>query len=46
MYNAILAKPEKFPLVRALENIKDTPTWIHADVRNHMKSGIWIINAK
>ena len=44
MYNAILAKPEKFPLVRALENIKATPTWLHADRRNHMKAGIWVVN--
>lgn len=40
----ILAKPERFPHLRVLEAIEATPTWVHADVRNHQRPGIWIVN--
>lgn len=44
MYKSILDKPERFPRLRVMENIDATPTWLHMDVRNHTRSGIWIIN--
>ena len=44
MHARILDKQEKFPHLRVLENIVATPTWVHADVRNHQLPGIWIVN--
>lgn len=38
MYARILARPERFQYLTCMENIVSTPTWIHADVRNHQKS--------
>lgn len=41
---AILAKPEDFPFLTTLENVEMTVTWLHVDVRNHARDGIWIVN--
>jgi len=43
MHAGILANPDKFPHIRVLEKIEDTPTWVHWDTRNSTRSGIWII---
>ena len=40
----ILANPDQFPELTTLEAIKSTPTWLHFDVRNHGKRGIWVVN--
>lgn len=45
MYAQILQCPHRFPRLRVLENIDATPTWLHFDVRNHTRSGIWIVSA-
>lgn len=34
VYNEILKNKDKFHLISRIENIKDTPTWIHVDVAN------------
>lgn len=34
VYNEILKNKDKFYLISRIENIKDTPTWIHIDVAN------------
>lgn len=44
MHEEICAYPMVFPKLRVLENIEATPTWLHFDVRNHTRSGIWIVN--
>lgn len=44
VYDFILKHPDQFPEVTTMENIDATPTWLHADVRNHNRSGIWIVN--
>lgn len=44
MFTYIVERQDKFPHLRVLENIEATPTWLHFDVRNHTRSGIWIVN--
>ena len=44
MHAHILANQDKFPHLRVLEAIEATPTWVHADVRNHGRQGIWVVN--
>jgi len=44
MHAAILATPDKFPHIRALEAIVATPSWVHFDCRNHERPGIWVVN--
>jgi hypothetical protein len=39
----ILSKPEEFPLLMTLENVEKTVTWLHFDVRNHSREGIWVV---
>ena len=34
VYDEILRNIEKFYLISRIENIKDTPTWVHIDVAN------------
>lgn len=41
-YKAIIDNQDKFPYLKRLENIKLTPTWIHADVANTGKEGLEI----
>lgn len=43
MHAAIQATPDRFPHLRVLEAIEATPTWLHFDVRNHTRSGIWVV---
>lgn len=43
-YAYIREHPAEFPELTVLENIEKTPTWLHFDVRNHGKRGIWIVN--
>ena len=44
MYDYVLAHPDEFPHIRAVENIAATPTWMHFDVRNHNRPSIWVVN--
>lgn len=44
MHAYILAHPEQFPHIRAMEVISATPTWVHFDTRNHQQQGIWLVN--
>lgn len=44
VYDYLLAHQTEFPLLRALEDIKLTPSWLHVDVRNHDRSGIWVLS--
>lgn len=41
-YKAIIDNQDKFPYLKRLENIKLTPTWIHADVANTGKERLEI----
>ncbi len=34
VYNEIVKNKDKFKYLKRLENIKDTPTWVHIDVAN------------
>lgn len=34
VYEDILKNKDKFPLISRIENIKNTPTWVHIDVAN------------
>lgn len=34
VYEEILKNKDKFYLISRIENIKDTPTWVHVDVAN------------
>ena len=34
VYDEILKNKDKFYLISRIENIKDTPTWVHIDVAN------------
>ena len=34
VYEEILKNKSKFPLISRIENIKNTPTWVHIDVAN------------
>lgn len=43
MYKAILAAPNKFPLLTTVEDIVSTPTWVHIDMRNNSTPGIRIV---
>ena len=43
VYDEILRNIEKFYLISRIENIKDTPTWVHIDVANI--DGFKIFNA-
>jgi hypothetical protein len=40
----ILAHPDEFPLLTTLENVDKTISWLHFDVRNHSKKGIWVVD--
>jgi len=44
MHAAVLANPERVPHLRAMEAINATPSWVHVDVRNHTRPGIWVVN--
>jgi hypothetical protein len=39
----ILSNPSKFVHLTTLEDPAKTKTWLHFDVRNNDKSGIWIV---
>jgi hypothetical protein len=39
----ILARPVDFPLITTLEDVAKTVTWLHFDVRNHSRAGIWVV---
>lgn len=43
VYDEILKNKDKFYLISRVENIKDTPTWVHIDVANI--DGFKIFNA-
>ena len=43
IYEAILT--EKYWMVSTVENLTDTPTWIHVDCRNNLTEGIRVVNA-
>lgn len=43
VYDEILRNRDKFYLISRIENIKDTPTWVHIDVANI--DGFKIFNA-
>lgn len=43
-YEYVLAHPEEFPHLTTVENIKATPAWLHFDVRNHDRGGIWVVD--
>lgn len=44
LHDDVLRHAEDFPLLTCLEAIESTPTWVHADVRNHNQSQqIWIV---
>lgn len=40
----ILAHPDEFPLLTTLEDVDKTVFWLHFDVRNHGREGIWVVN--
>ena len=40
VFDYIVANPSEFPLIRRLEDIAYTPTWLHFDVVAHGGSGI------
>ncbi len=40
MYDYVLDNQHEFPLIRRIENIKATPTWLHVDVVPHNGTGI------
>lgn len=40
----VLKHAAEFPHLTTIENPDATPTWFHFDVRNHDKTGIWIVN--
>lgn len=42
--SVITAQPSRFPFITTLEDVSKTITWLHIDVRNHDKQGIWIVN--
>lgn len=42
-FDYILAKPQEFPFITTLEDVEKTITWLHFDVRNHSKLGIWVV---
>lgn len=39
----VLAHPDEFPYITAIEDVGSTPTWFHFDGRNHSRGGIWIV---
>lgn len=39
----IIAHPEEFPLLTTMEDVEKTVSWLHFDVRNHGRNGIWIV---
>ena len=43
-FNYILAHPSEFPYLTTMEDAKQTVTWLHFDVRNHSREGIWVVN--
>jgi hypothetical protein len=43
-FNYILAHPSEFPLLTTMEDATQTVTWLHFDVRNHGREGIWVVN--
>lgn len=43
VFRDILAHPEQFPQITTLEDVAVTPTWLHFDVRNHARGGIWVV---
>ncbi len=44
MHAYILANPEQFPTIRALEHIESTPTWVHADCRYTQQTAIVLVS--
>lgn len=40
MFEYITSNPSEFPLIRRIEDIAFTPTWLHFDVVEHAGSGI------
>lgn len=45
VYNFILQNREMFPHIKRIENIKNTPTWIHIDVANTNSGELIVFNA-
>ena len=44
IYDSILQNKDKFPYITRIENIKNTPTWIHIDVANTESDSIEVFN--
>ena len=44
VFNIILQNKDKFPYIRRIEDIKDTPTWVHIDIANTSKHDIVIFS--
>lgn len=44
IYDYLLAHPDEFPAIKAVENIAATPTWVHVDGRNGDWPGIQVVN--
>lgn len=42
-HDYVLANPQRFPYLTAIEDPQATPTWFHFDVRLHFKQGVWIV---
>lgn len=42
-FDYVLAHPDRFPYLTALEDVRFTPTWLHFDTRNHNQGDIWIV---
>lgn len=43
VFDYTLKHVSEFPSCRVLEDAADTPTWLHADTRNHGRFGIVVI---
>ena len=43
-FNYVLAHSSEFPLLTTMEDATQTVTWLHFDVRNHNREGIWVVN--
>lgn len=45
VFDYVLAHPDEFPFITAMENVLATKTWLHVDGRNHnQQSQIWVVN--
>jgi hypothetical protein len=43
VFDYVVAHAAEFPLLTTLEDVNDTPTWLHFDVRNNAGSGVRIV---